>query len=135
MQKDQKELFEVTIPNYSLNQGIVYYEIHLRNKKTEASAVLHKRYKELHGIHSSLEEVDDTTRPPFPKTHMFKSTNSNPEMIERRRAKLEYYLQQLVNNPLLRIYPEVESMLAECKLHGDRLARRTTRVNLGHIIV
>ena len=51
------QLFEVSIPNYSLNDGVVFYEIHLHNKKNKASAVFHRRYKELKLIHESLEET------------------------------------------------------------------------------
>ena len=66
---------------------------------------------------------------------MFKTTNNNPELIERRRKKLEYYLNIVVNDPVLRMYPEVEGIVGKCKRNGDVPGRRTTMSNLGHIIV
>ena len=53
--------------------------------------------------------------PPFPVTHFWQKTNSNPQLIEKRRVGLESYFARVINDPYLRGYPEVKRFIASCK--------------------
>ena len=67
--------------------------------------------------------------PPFPKTHFWTKTNSNPTLIDQRRIELEKFFGQIVNEPVLRGYEEVKKLVRLCK-QGEENRKRMSSIDL-----
>jgi hypothetical protein len=84
------KFYLLRIPTYVVEDGVVLYEMHLKDLTNNEVYVCKYRFKELKAVHETLEKFDipHAELPPFPKTHFWTKTNNNPELIEKRRVGL-----------------------------------------------
>ncbi len=123
------KFYLLRIPTYVMEDGVVLYEMHLKDLTNNDTYHCRYRFKELKAVHETLEKFDlQTQLPPFPKTHFWQKTNASPELIEKRRAGLENYFSRIINDPYLRGYPEVKRIIRMCKKGAENKRRNSGRM-------
>jgi pullulanase/glycogen debranching enzyme len=71
------KFYLLRIPTYAIEEGVVLYEMHLKDLTNNETYVCKYRFKDLKAVHETLEKFD-TELPLFPRTHFWQKTNSSP---------------------------------------------------------
>jgi hypothetical protein len=77
------------------------------------------RFKDLNDYYQKLLDRKYEL-PEFPKTHFWRSTNKDLLRIEKRKQKLVYFFNILLNNPALRGQPEIKQFIKIIKKYGEK---------------
>ena len=78
------------------------------------------RFKDLQDYHKKLTQKK-FDMPEFPKTHFWISTNKDPDLVKKRRQKLEYFFNMILNDPKIRGHPEIKQFIKICRNYGEKL--------------
>lgn len=90
---------KVTIPNTSLSDDGSHTVYHVLVKTSSKSMKLQKRYSDFDNLKEELESLYSDQIPyEFPRKTFLRKTTNNSKLAEERRAQLEKFLQDVIND-------------------------------------